>query len=168
MLLNDDEILVSMWKEVRTTINHLDKMMDGVRGRVFTLFGTISSIAAALYYWAPNTFLPIPFLGNFRLAVIVELAAILVIIPSFIQNRVYHFWLYRTMRTTTILENMIYNKLEKNLYNKEVMITYSLTRLESPPEGYWRTMWHSILFKMDITVFLIIFGASIILSLIFA
>lgn len=160
--MGNDEILISLWKETRNTINHLDKMMDGVRVRIFTLFGTITSIAAALYFWAPEVFV-----SNIRLSVVVELVMVLVVIPSFIQNRIYHFWLFRAIRTALFLENLLFKKLKQSVETKEIMITYSLTKMETLPVGYWRTMFHSSLFWMEIGIFGFIIATCVILSYVF-
>lgn len=152
--METNEILVNLWKETRETINHLDKMMDGVRARVFTLFGTITSVAAALFFWAPNVYL----LG-IRLSALVELTAILVIIPLMVQNRLYHFWLFKAINTSLRLENLISSKLEKEDQTMQILVTHSLTELEERTGSYWNAMRHSKLFKVEMAIFIFLIVA---------
>lgn len=160
--MKGDEILVSLWKETRATINHIDKMMDGVRVRVFTLFGTITSVAAALYYWAPNVFI-----SSIRLSALVQLIAILVIIPSMIQNRLYHFWLFKSINTSLRLENIIFPKLGKEGQKMQIMVTHSLTELEERVGSYWEAMKRSKLFWVEVVIFGFMIAACIGLFYIF-
>jgi len=154
--MKDDEILLSLWKETRATINHLDKMMDGARVRVFTLFGTITSVAAALYYWAPNVFI-----SNIRLSALVQLIAIFVIIPSMIQNRLYHFWLFRSINTSLDLENLIFQKLGREGRKTQIMVTHSLTGLEERTGSYCEAMKRSKLFWVELVIFSFMIAACI-------
>jgi len=159
--MKEDEILLSLWKETRTTINHIDKMMDGARARVFTLFGTITSVAAALYYWAPNVFIL-----SIRLSALVQLITILIIVPSFVQNRLYHFWLFKSINTSLELENLIMPKLKKEAQSS-IMVTHSLTELEKRTSTYWEAMKHSKLFGVEMAIFLFMIAACIGLVLVF-
>jgi len=147
-MTEETETLIDLWKETRTIINHLDKMMDGVRVRVFTLFGTITSVAAALYFWAPNVFI-----ANMRLSALVELIMILVLIPSIIQNRLYHFWLFKAINTSLRLENLIYPQIEKKGQKMQIMVTHSLTGLEERTGCYWQAMGRSWLFLVEMSIF---------------
>ena len=147
-MTEETETLIDLWKETRTIINHLDKMMDGVRVRVFTLFGTITSVAAALYFWAPNVFI-----ANIRLSALVELIIILVLIPSIIQNRLYHFWLFKAINTSLRLENLIYPQIEKKGQKMQIMVTHSLTGLEERTGCYWQAMTRSWLFLVEMSIF---------------
>ena len=160
--MKHDEILISLWKETRATINHIDKMMDGVRVRVLTLFGTITSVAAALYYWAPDVFIL-----NIRLSALVELVVILVVIPSMIQNRLYHFWLFKAINTSLHLENLIFSRLGKEDQKMQTMLTHSLTELEERTGSYLKAMWSSKLFWVEMAIFLFMIIACVVLFHIF-
>jgi len=138
-------------------------MMDGVRVRVFTLFGTITSVAAALYFWAPDVLI-----ANIRLSALVELSIILVIIPSIIQNRLYHFWLFRAINISLHLENRIYSKIKKEGQKEQMMLTQSLTGLEERTECYWQAMWRSKLFGVEVVIFGFMILACSVLSYIFS
>lgn len=67
--------------------------MDGIRVTTFTLFGLISSIAASLYYFAPQTYV-----SGISLATLVMIILVPVISVLFAQNRMYHFWLYNRLK----------------------------------------------------------------------
>lgn len=99
--MGNAEVLINLWREPQTTINHFDKIMDDLRVRIFALFGTITSIAAALCFWAPNMFI-----SNIRLSVIIELTIVLMIIPLIFHNRIYHLWLFRAMGTAFYFANL--------------------------------------------------------------
>lgn len=147
-MVEDIEIMLEFYKESRNCINHLDKMMDGIRVRLFTLFGTLTSIAAALYYWAPNVFI-----ANIRLSALVELSIILVLIPSIFQNRLYHFWLFKAINTSLSLENLIFQEMKKKDRKMDITITHALTGLEERAGSYWKAMWHSKLFWVEMLIF---------------
>ncbi len=160
--MKNDEVLISLWKETRRTINHLDKMMDSVRARVLTLFGTITSVAAALFFWAPNVDL-----FGIRLSALVELTAILAIIPLMVQNRLYHFWLFKAMNTSLDLENLISSKLQKEDQTMQIMVTHSLAGFEERKDSYLKAMWNSKLFKVEMAIFIFLVLACAIIFYIF-
>ncbi|MDH7477492.1 MAG: hypothetical protein QHH17_03820 [Candidatus Bathyarchaeota archaeon] len=158
----ETEILVELWKETRECINHLDRMMDGVRLRVFTLFGTLTSVAAALYYWAPNAFI-----SNIRLSAFVELSLLFVLIPSMLQNRLYHYWLFKAINTSLDLENFISQELKIENPPSDLMVTHSLTGLKERSGSYCEAMKRSKLFWVEIAIFIFLIIACLILSYIF-
>jgi len=148
-------------------MNHFDLMMDGVRTRAFTLFSAITSVAAALYHWAPDTLIKC-FGYNLRISALVELSIFLVLIPLYIQNRLYHYWLYRTRQTLNYLEEKIYSKIQEDIESKDVMLTYSLTKESGKIRGYWQTMLRSKLFLIDLFIFLFITMAGYVLFICFS
>jgi len=156
------ENLIEIWKETRSTVNHLDKMMDGIRVTTFTLFGIISSIAATLNYYAPHTYvLKIP------LPALVELILIPVITVLFAQNRMYHFWLYNAIETATSIETILHEELKDVIKDRKLFITYSLTRIDKPRLGYWRSMRYSKIFWVDFCIFLTMIITCSVLAVIF-
>ena len=154
---------MDLWKETRTCINHLDKMIDGVRIRIFTFFGTITSVAAASYYWVPNVFI-----GNFRVPALIELAVLFFLIPSMFQHRLYHFWLFKAINTALHLENAIHPKIKEKGQKKHIMLTQSLTGVEERTDRYWQAMLHSKLFWVEMGMFSIMILACLGLSYIFS
>ena len=160
--MSQDRSLIEIWKETRNTINHLDKMMDGIRVRTFTLFGTISSIAAALNYYVPDAII-----SGIPLSTQVELILIPVITVLFIQNRMYHYWLYRAVETATEIEG-VYEKMKDEIKGRNSFITYSLTRLDKTRRGYWHSMRYSKMFWVDVFILAIMIGTCLGLSFMFA
>ena len=161
-MTTDNKFLIDLWRETRNCINHLDKMMDGVRVRTYTLFGTITSVAAALYFWAPNVYI-----SSIRLSAFVELVVIIILIPSIIQNRLYHFWLFKAINTSLYLENLIFSNLDKKGPKMQIMLTHSLTELEERAGSYWSAMKHSKLFWVEMAIFIFMIIASIVLFIAF-
>lgn len=156
--MSNKDVLLEIWKVTRETINHLDIMMDGVRIRTYTFSAAISSIAAALYYYYPESSL-----FNVSLSVLIELILIPIIIILYAQNRMYHFWLYRAIDSAINIEEILYNKYKNMLEKKDVFITYSLTKIDVPRKGYWHSMRFSKIFWMDTLIFsfLILFSLSL-------
>ncbi|MHA1874147.1 MAG: hypothetical protein ACTSVB_08535 [Candidatus Heimdallarchaeaceae archaeon] len=139
-------------------------MLDGVRVRTFTLFGTITSIAAALHYWAPDIYVPL--LCNLfiiRLSALVELTTFFVIIACLIQNRLYHYWLFKAINISLYYEKLILQKLEERGLKLETILTRALTGLEERNGSYWKAMKRSKLFWTEIAIFFFMSVASIVL-----
>jgi len=151
--------VMDLWRETRETINHLDKSMDNLRLSMFTLFTGITSVAAALYHYAPTAFV-----GGLRLSAIVELSVVLAILPLVLQGRLYHLWLFNGLITALNLEDLIYSHVGTQISKKKLMLTYSLTKLESPPEDYWTSMKKSKLFWAELFFYVAIAAASLLLS----
>ena len=154
--------LIEIWKETRNTINHLDKMMDGIRVTTFTLFGLISSIAATLTYYAPNTLVM-----GIRVPALVEWILIPVITVMFAQNRMYHFWLYNAIETATAMETILSDELKDKIKDRKLFITYSLTGIDKPRKGYWHSMRYSRIFQVDVAIYTIMLLTCIALALVF-
>jgi hypothetical protein len=160
--MNQNEMLIEIWKETRNTINHLDKMMDGIRVTTFTLFGVISSITAMLNYYAPHTIvLGIPS------SALVELILIPVITVLFAQNRMYHFWLYNAIETATAIETILHDELKAKIKDRKLFITYSLTGIDKPRSGYWRSMRYSKIFWVDVSIYFTMIITCFVLAIIF-
>lgn len=153
---------IEIWKETRNTINHLDKMMDGIRVTTFTLFGVISSIAVTL-----NQYAPVTFISGIPLPALVELILIPVITVLFAQNRMYHFWLWNAIETATALETILNEELKDKIKDRKIFITYSLTGIDKPRKGYWRSMIYSKIFGVDLCIFLIMIGTCLALAFMF-
>jgi hypothetical protein len=138
--------------------------MNELRVAVFTLFGTLTTVAAALMFWAPQVFL-----ASIRLSALVELALILVLIPLIVQNRLYHLWLFRFIVVTLNLEDTIYDSLEPKpaMSKGQLLLTYGVTQLEGPPADYWKTMKKSKLFWSDVVMFALPLFLAVILALAF-
>ncbi len=154
--------LIEIWKETRNTINHLDKMMDGIRVTTFTLFGVISSIAVTLNHYAPNTFI-----SGIPLPALVEWILIPVITVLFAQNRMYHFWLYNAIETATAIETILHDELKDKIKDRKLFITYSLTGIDKPRRGYWHSMLYSKIFRVDVSIYVIMLGTCVALALMF-
>jgi hypothetical protein len=153
------ETIIELWRQTRTTIDHMDDKMNDIRLSVFTLFGTLSSVAAALIYWAPNRFL-----SCVRLSALVEIALIFALIPLIILNRLYHNWLFKAIRIAMNLEDSLHQSMSTQLKKQDTLITYGLTGLSGPPTGYWKTMGLSTLFWTEIVTFAFPLFAAIVLT----
>ena len=152
-------ILIELWKETRTSLNHFDEMMDKGRQRAFLIFATITSIAAALHYTIPGVCL-----FNLRLSALLEICAILSVLPFFIQNRLYHNWLRKSAITAI--------KLEKELSKEEklegILLTIKLTQdyaelLKKEEKCYWKTMINSKLFWFEVSLLVLLLAIGIFL-----
>ncbi|WNZ28445.1 MAG: hypothetical protein IAX21_07190 [Candidatus Bathyarchaeota archaeon] len=154
--------IIDIWKETRNTVNHLDKMMDGIRVTTFTLFGVISSIAVTLNHYAPNTFI-----SGIPLPSLVELILIPVITVLFAQNRMYHYWLYNAIETATAIESILHEELKDKIKDRKLFITYSLTNIDNPRKGYWKSMRYSKIFAVDICIFIIMILTCVTLAYMF-
>lgn len=160
--MGQTENIIAIWKETRNTINHLDKMMDGIRVTTYTLFGIISSIAASLYHYAPQTSV-----SGISLATLVEIILMPVITILFVQNRMYHYWLYNAIETATALETILHEEMKGRIKDRKLFITYSLTAIDKPRQGYWKAMLHSKIFKVDIAIYISMLATCIALAVIF-
>jgi hypothetical protein len=158
-----NQVLIHLWKEARTVINHFDKMMDELRVRTLTIFGTVTSIAIATYYWLPSVMW-----HGFKIPALIEFIFILVLIPISIQNGLYHYWLYKSINVALNIEQYLYNGLNKKFDKDEIFITSSLTGLPEPrTSGFWSSMLRSKLAWLDFFICLIISGLSVALIYIF-
>lgn len=154
--------VIEIWKETRNTINHLDKMMDGIRVTTFTLFGVISSIAVTLNHYAPNTLI-----SGVPLPSLVELILVPVITVLFAQNRMYHYWLYNAIESATALESILHEELKDVIKDRKLFVTYSLTKIDKPRKGYWKSMIYSKIFGVDLCIFLVMIGTCLALAAMF-
>jgi len=164
--MEDLDFLMVLHKETRTSINHFDQMMDNGRLRAFTAFGAITAVAAAIYKLTNGSRISI-FGTNLTISALTELSCILIIIPLLIQNRLYHYWVYRSINSLIPLENKIYSIKKDLLPSKDCMITHSLTQIDEKVGCYWQNMAKSKLFYMDILVFCFILLASTLLFFVF-
>jgi hypothetical protein len=140
--------------------------MDELRIRVFTLFATLTSIAAGLVFWAPTVFVLV-LKWPIRLSALVQLTSILIMVPLMFQNRVYHKWMFSAIAVAMNLEKIIYAGMgpaqAKKYPQDQLLLTHGLTRLKDAPVGYWRTMWKSELFWNEVLMFAILIIAAIVL-----
>ncbi len=139
--------------------------MNDLRLAVYTLFGTLTSVAAALMFWAPQVFL-----GPVRLSALVEYALIIVLVPLIVQNRLYHLWLFQSIVVTMNLEDLLHKALGTASAPKEksqIFLTYGFIHLNQPPQKYWPTMLKSLLFWSDIVMFAAPLIAAVVLALAF-
>ncbi len=136
--------------------------MNEIRLSVFALFGTLSSVAAALINWAPNSYLL-----SVRLSALVELALIFALIPMIILNRLYHSWLFKALGIAMNLEDALHQSMNTKLPKHDILITYGLTELSGPPAGYWKTMKASSLFWTEILTFAFPLLAATVLTVAF-
>lgn len=157
--MTETETILELWRQTRTTIDHMDDKMNEIRLSVFTLFGTLSSVAAALIYWAPKSFLLCV-----RLSALVELALIFALIPLIILNRLYHRWLFKAIGIALNLEDALHQSMKTKLSKYDLLVTYGLTELSGPPAGYWETMKKSSLFWTEIVTFAFPLLAAIVLT----
>ena len=140
--------------------------MGEIRLGVFTLFGTITSVAAALMFWAPNIYL-----YSIRLSALVELSLILVLIPLIVQHNLYHYWLFKTLIVALYLEDTIFTQVNPQLpqlpplSENDVMLTHSLARKLDHPEksSYRQSLTRDPLFWTGVIVFAFPLAAAIVL-----
>jgi len=128
--------------------------------------GTLSSVAAALVFWAPSVFVTVLARPG-RLSVLVEIATILIMVPLFFQNRVYHLWLFRAIIVATNLEDIIFDDViskQRNFSKDQTLLTYGLTGLNKPAVSHWKTMIRSNLFWNEVLIFLFLILAASILA----
>jgi len=159
----NNELLIHLWKEARIVINHFDRMMDDLRVRTLTIFGTVTSISAAVHY----SFHEIQLYG-LRISALIEIVFIVLLSPICIQNVFYHHWLYKAINLALNIEDYLYDSLQERFSKDKIFITSSLTGLLEPRAlGFWSSMLRSRLAWLDFFVYMLILVISVVLCYIF-
>jgi hypothetical protein len=159
---NNKEVLLQLWREARTVINHFDQLMDNLRMRALTIFGTVTSIAVVAHYWLHDNL----FFG-FRISALIECIILFLLILIFIQNVCYHKWLYKSVNIALNIENQLY-RMGFKLDIDKLFITSSLTGLREPRKtGFWRSMVRSKLARLDVIIYLAVAIPTVVLTYIF-
>ena len=88
-------------------------------------------------------------------------------IPLILQNRIYHFWVYRSRITLQKIEDHWYENLEEPKPPRDILLTYSVSQSEQEVKGYWHTIIHSKLFWLDVLMFTGIFLIALLFMRVF-